>query len=184
MKHKNLILLGVIICSLIFAIFYLQTVYISWQSEILRLQTETKKLQAEEKILSNFATQNKNLDDFINLSEENFLTVREFLPAESEQEKFTDTIYRAAAKNNISVTSLQVAEPVAAEVDKNISGDFFRQSVKIQFDANYIDLLNFLREISDGTRFVTLANISVESDEENLNCDAEFFIYSANLTTQ
>jgi len=184
MKHKNLILLGIISCSLLFAIFYLHTVYISWQSEILKFQTETKKLNTQEKILSNFKAQNKNIDDFVNLYEENFLTVRDFLPAESEQEKFTDAIYRAATKNNISVTSLQVAEPVATEVDKNISGDFFKQSVKVQFDAEYINLLNFLREISDGTRFITLANISVEDGEEILNCDAEFFIYSANLTEQ
>ena len=184
MKHKNLILLGIICCGLLFVTVYLHTVYISWQSEILKLQTETKKLQTQEKILSTFKAQNKNVDDFVNLYEENFLTVRDFLPAESEQEKFTDAIYRAAAKNNISVTSLQVAEPVAAEVDKNISGNFFKQSVKVQFDAEYINLLNFLREISDGTRFITLANISVEDGEDVLDCDAEFFIYFANLTEQ
>ena len=181
MKNKNFILSGIFFCGLIIAIFYLHTVYISWQSEILKLQTETKKLRAEEKILSNFSAQNENLDDFINLSEENFLIVREFLPTESEQEKFTDTIYRVAGKNNISVTSLQVAEPVAVEVDKNISGKFFKQSVKIQLESEYIDLLNFLREVSDSQRFTTLANISVENGEENLNCEVEFFIYFAKL---
>jgi len=181
MKNKNLILSGIFFFGLIIATFYLRTVYVSWQSEILKLQTETKKFQAQEKILSNFSARNKNLDDFLNLSEENFLTVREFLPAESEQEKFTDAIYQSAAKNNISVTSLQVAEPVAVEVDKNISGKFFRQSVKVQFESKYIDLLNFLREVYDGERFTTLANVSVENGEEILNCEAEFFIYFAEL---
>ena len=184
MKNKNAVLLGIVLTGIIFAALYLHTVYISWQSEILKLQTETKKLRAEEKILSNFSAQNENLDDFINLSEENFLIVREFLPTESEQEKFTDTIYRVAGKNNISVTSLQVAEPVAVEVDKNISGKFFKQSVKVQFESQYIDLLNFLREVSDSQRFTTLANISIEADEEILSCDAEFFIYFAKLSEE
>lgn len=182
MKEKNFILLGIFSVILIFAGIFLQSVYFSWHSEILRLQTETKKLQAEEKIFSNFLAQNKNLDDFINLNEENFLTVREFLPAEPEQEKFTEEIYRAAEKNNISVNSLHIDEPVEVEADKKFSGEFFRQSVKIDFEANYIDLLNFLREISDGERFATLANISVEEGENNLNCRAEFFIYSAKLS--
>ena len=181
MKNKNFVRLGIVLTGIIFATIYLHTVYISWQSEILKLQTETKKLQAEEKILSNFSARNDDLDYFLNLNEENFLTVREFLPAEPEQEKFTDAIYRAAAKNNISVTSLQTAEPLAQEVNKNFAGKFVQQSVKIQLEANYIDLLNFLREILDGERFSTLANISVEEDEDILNCDVEFFIYSAQL---
>ena len=182
MKQKKFILFGIFAAIFVFAGIYLRTIYISWQSEILKLQTETKKLQTQEKILSNFFAQNKNADDFINLNEENFLTVREFVPTESEQEKFTEEVYNAAAKNNISVISLQVEEPVAVETDKKFSGEFFRQSVKIQFGANYVDLLNFLREISDGERFATLANISVEEGEDNLNCRAEFFIYFAKLS--
>lgn len=181
MNNKNFILLGIFFCILICVSLYLRTIYNSWQSEILQMQTETTKLQTEEKILSGFSARNKNFDDFINLQEEKFLTVREFVPEDFEQEKFTDAIYRTAEKNNVSVIALQVAEPVAVEVDKNISGQFFRQSVRVQFESNYIDLLNFLREILDGERFATLSNISVEKVEDILDCEAEFFIYSANL---
>ena len=105
--------------------------------------------------------------------------MREFLPEELEQESFTNEIYRAAEKNNISIDSLQVGEFFPADTDKNFSGTFYKQSIKVQFTAEYIFLLNFLREISDGKRFITLGNISVASDEEILHCEVEFFIYSA-----
>lgn len=184
MKQKIFFLLGIFIFGAVIAIFFLHSVYISWQGEIFQLQLETKKLQAQEKFLSDFSAQNGSLEDFLNLSEENFLIAREFLPSESEQEKFTNEVYRAAEKNNISVTSLQIGEPEALEANKDVAKNFFRQSIKIQFGANFADLLNFVREISDGERFTTLANISVEEDEEILSCDAEFFIYFAQLSEE
>ncbi len=182
MKQKKFFLLGIFFLVLTFATIFLHSIYTSWQSEILKLQMETKKLQAEEKILSNFSARYDDLEDFLNLNEENFLTVREFLPAEPDQENFTNEIYRAADKNNISVNSLQTFEPLTLEVDKNFSEKFFRQSIKVQFESSYIDLLNFLREISDGKRFVTVANISVEVDDEILNCEVEFFIYFTKIS--
>ena len=161
--QKNIIYVGGLIAvCFIFVLFYLQSVYISWQSEILEMQSETKKILASEITLRNFS------DNETELSEENLISAREFLPLESEQEKFTDEIYRSANRYNIKINSVQVDE--LSEVEKN----FYRQAVKVQFDADYISVLNFLREISDDKRFSVLENISVN----NNICDAEFFIYS------
>ena len=162
--QKNIIYIGGLISvCFIFVLFYLQSVYISWQSEILEMQSETKKILASEIILRNFS------DNETELSEENLISAREFLPLDSEQEKFTDEIYRSANRYNIKINSVQVDE--LSEVEKN----FYRQAIKVQFDADYISVLNFLREISDDKRFSVLENISVN----NNICDAEFFIYSA-----
>ena len=181
MKQKNFFLLGIFFLLLIFAAIFFNSIYKSMHSEILQMQIETQKISAEEKILSNFSARNENLDDFTNLSEENFFTSREKIPEDMEQEKFTEEIYSAAEKNSVDVTSLQTDEPVTLDADKNLSGKFFRQSVKIQLEADYVSLLNFLREIEDGERFSTLANISVEAEEEILICEVEFFIFSAKL---
>lgn len=161
--QKNIIYVGGLISvCFIFVLFYLQSVYISWQSEILEMQSETKKILASEITLRNFS------DNETELSEENLISAREFLPLDSEQEKFTDEIYRSANRYNIKINSVQVDE--LSEVEKN----FYRQAIKVQFDADYISVLNFLREISDDKRFSVLENISVN----NNICDAEFFIYS------
>ena len=176
--HRKIILAGgLLVVCLLFAIFYLQAIYFSWQSEILQIQVETKKLKTTEKILQNFSERQKKFPALVELSEENLISAREFLPVDTEQEKFTDEIYRAANKNNIEINSIQVDEVSEIEKDKN----FYRQSVKVQFAADYISMLNFLREISDGKRFSTLANISIDSEGEKLFCTAEFFIYSATL---
>ena len=178
-KQKNFLLLGIIFGSLIFFANYFFSIYNAWQSEILQTQLETKKILAEEKILSNFQNSRENLNDFIELNEENIFNIREQIPETSEQEKFTDAIYRVAEKNNISINSLQVEEPLEVEVDKDISANFFRQALRVQLEADYISLLNFLREIEDGERFSVLTKLSVENAEGILICEVEFFIFSA-----
>ena len=178
-KQKNFLLLGIFLGSLIFFAIYFFSIYNDWQNEILQIQTEVKKIQAEEKIFAEFKNSREDLDEVIELNEENFLTVREKIPEEIEQEKFADEIYRVAEKNNISITALTAEEPAILENDKNISANFFRQSVKVQLETDYISFVNFLREIEDGKRFCMLAKISVENAEDILICEAEFFIFSA-----
>ena len=163
---------------------FLKNYYDSMQSEILKLQTETKRLQAMEKKLQSFAQMQKKIPNLVELSEENLIAIHESLPEELEQESFTNEIYRTADKNNVAVKSLQIGEFFPADTDKNFSGTFYKQSIKTQIETEYVALLNFLREISDGKRFVTLGNISVDGSEDILNCEVEFFIYSAKNSAQ
>ena len=149
------------------------------QSETLRLQTEIKRLEVIQKKSQEFERLKSKYPDIVERSEENLLEFQEYLPTELKTESFTDEIYRAADKNNISITSMQSGEPFMADMDRNFVGEFYKQSVKVQFEAEYVPTLNFLREIIDGKRFATLERISLVSAEEFLDCEAEFYIYSA-----
>ncbi len=183
MSRKNFLIFGTAGLFLICAVIFLTSLYQTTRAEILRMQTETQRLELETAELKKYFAKAGNAEKFFELNEENFISVREFLPATFEQEKFTDSIYRAANKNNISISALQIEEPLQLEVSENFAGNFFKQSIRVQFAAEYVQLLNFLREVLDGKRFATLGKISISAEDEILNCDAEFFIYTAKLVT-
>ena len=179
MNRKNILRIGIIAAVLFLAGIYFKSLYISLQAESAQVKSELERLKVEEKILQNFLNRQEQVTEFIELSEENFLSAQEFLPTDSEQEKFTETIYSAANKNSVQVISLQIGELLPVESPKDFSGEFYKQSVKIQLEAEYVSLLNFIREVLDGERFATFANISLDSEENILIGEVEFFIYSA-----
>ena len=166
-----------IICGGIFLIFlFVQFIFIPIQSKILEMQTETKRLQAIEKNLSELQSRHENFSEFVELTAENLSVLKKFLPEKSAQENFTAELYKFAEKNKLAVIFLQVGELVSVE---NAEKNFQMQSIKIKLEGNYISLLNFLREVEDGERFAKLENISLENSAENfVTCNAEFFIYS------
>ena len=176
MKRKFYFKCGLLAVCLFFATLYLWTVHEDWQRENLSLEIELKRLQVEEKILSDFEERQRKVPRLAELSEENLISARELLPLEMEQESFTDELYRAAEKNSLVIKSVQVGEVL--QIDKK---NFYKQAVKVEFEAEYVPLLNFLREIADGKRFSTLKNISIDGKEKILSCTAEFFIYAEKI---
>lgn len=174
MRGKNFLPIT-IICGGFVAIFVLwQFFYMPLQSEILQMQLETKKLLAVEHELKILQSRHEDFAEFVELNGERLSELKKLLPENSEQEKFSAEIYKLAEKNKIAVTALQVGETVSNE-EKNLS----RQSVKVKVEGKYIAILNFIREIEDGERFVKLENISLENSEGSLILsEAEFFIFS------
>lgn len=156
-------------------IMFLQLIFLPLQSQILEMRMETAHLQAVEKTLRKFESQQENFEDFAELTRENLIELQKLLPEKSAQEEFTAEIYKAAEKNKIAVTFLQVGDLVAEE-------NFQKQSVKIKLEGDFISVLNFLRDISDGERFAKLENITLENSEENfIICNAEFFIFALKI---
>ena len=148
-------------------------IYTPTKSEILSLQTESRRLQALETDLTNFEKSHGNIEDFVAQIELRLTDTREFLPAESLQDAFAAEIYKIADENKVLITSIQIGDVEIIDDDKKL----FRQSVKVKVEGDYISALNLLREILDGKRFVTIGNISFESAENVLSGDLEFFIY-------
>ena len=175
MREKNFLPVAVILVGLILSFIFWKFIFEPTRSEILKMQTETKKLQAAAQELESLQLRHENFSDFVELNGERLKNLRLLLPSNSSQEKFTAEIYRAANENKISVTSLQVGELTEAEGE-----NLRRQSVRIKLTGNYISILNFVREIQDGERFAKLENISMEIDASNLiSGDAEFFIFNS-----
>lgn len=149
-------------------------VYLPTRSEISSLQMETRKLQLETAELLRLQARHKNLADFVELEDERLNIAQEYLPAEIDDEKFAAELYRLAEEHSVSVNAVSVGEISEAQVQ--------RQTVRIRLAADFVSLLNFIREILDGERLVCLENFSLASDGATniLDCELEILIYAAN----
>lgn len=163
------------ICATI-AILYWQLIYIPVQSEILSLAAESKRLETIEKELEILQARYKNFEEFVASTEEKLFQMQELLPAEMNAEKFIAALYTSAENKKILINSVQTGE--ISEKDS-----VQRQEIKIRLDADYISLLNFIREVIDGERLASLENFSIAKDGESniLNCELEFIIFAANV---
>ena len=158
----------ILILSFAYKIFFYEPI----RAEISGKETETKLLE-----------RHKNFPEYVEKSGELLAEEEIFLPTEPESEKFAAEIYRVAKSNKVEVSSLRTGEVSKIEPKEKNSDDkveLFFQSVKVELVGNYVAILNFIREISDGERFTKLSDVSISSDEnENfLKCEAEFLIYN------
>ncbi len=170
----------------IFAFAYKIFVYEPIRGEIAGKETETKLLELRERELKKLVERHKNFPEFVEKSGELLAEEEIFLPTEPESEKFAAEIYRVAELNKVEVSSLRAGEVSKVEPKEKNSddkGELFFQPVKVELSGNYVAILNFIREISDGERFTQLSGISITSNEEEnfLKCEAEFLIYNRNL---
>lgn len=178
MTNKNYFPAAVLIICAIIAILYRQFIYLPLQSEIAALNAETKRIDAILKELEILQTRHPNFEEFVALTEERLAQMQELLPAEMDAEKFVAELYVLAADKKILIDSVRTGE--ISESDS-----VQRQTLNIQLEADYISLLNFVREILEGERLASLENFSVSSDGESniLNCNLEIIIFAANLET-
>ena len=176
MNNKNFLPSAIFgICATV-AILYWQLIYLPVEAEISRLNDETKRLETLEKELVNLQTRYKNFEETVELTGERLTQMQEYLPAEMNAEKFVSEIYNLAEDKKILINSVQAGEIT----EKN---SVQSQLIKIQLEADYISLLNFIREILDGERLASFESFSISrADESNiLNCDLEFVIFSADI---
>lgn len=142
------------------------------------LDAETKRLETIEKELEYLQTRYKNFEAVVELTAERLAQMQEYLPAEMNDEKFIGELYRLAENENkkILINSVQ-----AGEISEKDSVQ--RQVIKIRLEADFISLLNFIREVIDGDRLASFENFSITSDGESniLDCELEFVIFSAQL---
>lgn len=164
-----------VICATV-AILYWQLIYLPVESEISRLNAETKQIETLENELKQLQTRYKNFESVVELAEERLLQMQEYLPAEMNAEKFISDLYNLAEDKKILINSVQ-----AGEVSEKNSVQW--QQIKIRLESDYISLLNFIREILDGERLTSFENFSIARDGESniLNCEVEFVIFAANL---
>ena len=163
-----IILLAMIILSVVLYKF----IYEPAQREILNMELETRRLREVEREIADLKARHGNLAAFITEKELQLDEAQNFLPAMLEQEKFIDELYRTAELHGVKIASIRSGEVVSSE-------EFQAQVVSMNLEADYISLLNFIREVLDGDRLTTLEEISLESSGGKIiSCDADFKIFA------
>ena len=172
MPDKRFLLpLTVVACVLCF--FVLQEFF--WepaQREILNMQLETRRLREVEREISELKTRHGNLSALVAQKERELDAAREFLPSELNAEKFVDALYQSAQAQRAEIISVQAGDIDGEELQSQI--------VAVKLEADYVSLLNFLREIVDGKRLAVLETVSIDgTGGKILSCELTFRIFAA-----
>ena len=169
MREKFFLPATLVVCVIFFIGWY-QFFYTATKLEILTTQLETRKLRELEWELEDLKVRHGDLSLLEAMKESELDEARKFLPTTLATDKFIDELYRAAESSRVSLTSVTAGEEISAE-------EIQAQILTVKAEANYISLMNFLREILDGKRLVGVEKISV-SGANVLSCEMTFKIFA------
>ena len=172
MQEKFFLPTTFFICIIIF-IGWHQFFYAPTQREILNIELETRRLREIKREILELKTRHGNLSAFVAAKELELDAARNFLPTTTSQDKFIDELYRAAEACNAQIISVQAGEIISTE-------EFQSQLVTVNLEADYVSLLNFIRETLDGERLASLENFYAGSSKGKiLSCEVTFKIFAA-----
>ena len=172
MSDKRFLPAIIFLLGIILSFGWYKFFYEPVQREILSMELETRRLREVEREILQLKARHKDLSAFIATKELELDAAREFLPTTLMQDKFIDELYRAADSCKVQLISVRAGEIISAE-------EIQSQVVSVELEADYVSLLNFIREILDGERLATLENFSAESAEGKiLSCELNFKIFA------
>ena len=179
MDSKKKFVFVFLLTTFLFGFAFNEFFYQPYRKEISNIQVETRKLQNDEKILSEFKSRHKNLEEFAETVEENLESTKNFMPKDLQPDNFVNELYKFADEDDVKIISVQVEN--FANENKESADNVKLQNVELKLSADYISLLNFIRKILDGGRMTRLASYEIEKveSEKNLACELNFVIYSA-----
>ncbi|MBQ6004676.1 MAG: hypothetical protein IJL14_00330 [Selenomonadaceae bacterium] len=172
MRDKKFLPAIIFVVGIILLLGFNQFVYEPAQREILNMELETRRLHEVEQEILALKARHKSLAALVEEKELQLDEARNFLPPTISQDKFIDELYRKADSCRVQIISVQAGEVTSAE-------EIQSQIVRVKAEADYISLMNFIREILDGGRLTSLEKISVSTLEGKfLSCELSFKIFA------
>ena len=164
MNNKFFLPITLLACVIIFVGWW-QFIYEPARREIVSMELETRRLREVERELLELKARHENLTAFVEAKELELDAARNFLPATLAQDKFIDD-------HKVQLMAVDTDEVTAEE-------KFQAQVINVKLEADYISLLNFIREILDGERLVSLERFSAQNAEGRiLSCELSFKIFA------
>ena len=155
MREKFFLPLTLAICALVFVAWY-QFFYETTQREISGMKLETRRLREVEREIAALKALHGDLSTLAETKALQLDEMKNFLPPTLSQDEFIDGLYRAAESSKARIISVQTGEETS---DDKIAA----QIVNVRLEADYIAVLNFVRETLDGERLTILESFSAES---------------------
>ena len=162
----------IFVVLIIFSVGWYQFFYESTRREILNIELEARRLQEIKREILDLKARHKNLATFIEQKELEIDAAKNFLPSTLMQDKFMGELYRAADVNRVRLTSVQAGEIISEEKIQ-------AQAVNVHLEADYVSLLNFIREMLDGERLARLEKFLVTNAGNGIiSCELTFKIFA------
>ena len=171
MRDKKFLPPIILALTKILSVGWLQFVYEPIQREILNMELETRRLREIEREIFDLKAR-KDLSAFLEEKDIQLDAMRNFLPETLEEEKFIDELYQRAEFLGVKIISIRAGTMDSSE-------EIQSQVVNVNLSADYISLVNFIREVIDGGRLTSLESISIEKTSgKSLSCNLNFKIFA------
>ena len=172
--HEKIFLPTIIlVAGIILTFIWYEFIYTPAQTELLNMEIETRRLREVKQELLDLKARHENLAAFVEEKELQLDAAQIFLPPTLAQDRFIDELYRAAESLDVKIISIRAEEVTSQEKIQ-------AQIVSVNMLADYVSLLNFIREMLDGERLAVLEKVSVESSAgQMLDCHLNFKIFAA-----
>lgn len=171
MNDKFFLPATLIVCVLVLATWY-QFVYEPVRSTMMNMKLETRRLREVEREISELEARHGDLATLIEAKALQLDEARIFFPSTLAQDEFIDTLYKSADDCRARILSVRADEV-------NSTKEIQSLVVNVRLEADYISLLNFIRETLDGERLTRLKRFSAEHTGNNLlNCELSFKIFA------
>ena len=172
MNDKKFLPLIIFFLGIILSVGWYEFIYEPARREILSMELETRRLHEVERKIFDLKTRHEDLAAFVEEKELQLDEAQIFLPPTLTQERFIDELYRTAEFRDVKIISIRSGEV-------NSSEELQAQVISVKLETDYISLMNFIREILDGGRLITLEKISLEKFSRNiLSCELSFKIFA------
>lgn len=172
MSDQKFLPVIVFVAIIILLLGWCQFIYEPARREILNMELETRRLREVEREILELKARHENLSAFMETKELELDAARNFLPSTFAQDKFIDELYRIAELRGVRIISIQTGEVISAE-------NFQSQVVTVNVETDYISLLNFIRELIDGSRLISLENFSADViSGKIIACELSFKIFA------
>lgn len=142
------------------------------------MELETRRLREIGREISALKERHGSLAALVDEKDGQLDATRKFLPPILEQDEFIDELYRTADFYRARLASVQSGEIISTDAAQ-------AQVVTVKVEADYISLMNFIRETLDGERLANLEKFSVtRASGEILSCELSFKIFAESAPEQ
>ena len=157
-------------CAWALAAFYF-FVHEPWQEEREVLRISCAKEEQEILGIENFMNAHRDLEEFSRETAKHQELSLKAMPREMEQGAFLEFLQGLALGKGIELTGVVPGKSIS-------EGDVLVLPLQVNLKCNYFQLLDFLKGLQEGERFLQIRNAKIHSDKGKLACQLELAIFT------
>ena len=158
-------------CAWILAAFYFFP-HEQWKEEAEQAYAEQAKEEQEIVGIENFMNAHRDMEEFSRETAMHQEMVLKALPEDMEQGAFLEFLQRLAIGHQIELLGVF---PGKSSQEKD---GVMVLPVQVKMNCSYFQLLDFLRELQEGERFLQVRNARIHSDGRRLTCQLDLAIFA------
>ena len=143
----------------------------SWQEEAASVQEAQEREERDLVALENFMNAHRDLDAFSQETAKHQSLSMRAMPEELEQGAFLEFLQRLAIGNQMELLGVIPGKSVQEK-------DVLALPVQVKLSCNYYQLLDFLKGLQDGERFLQIRNARIHSEDGRLLCQLDLAIFA------